>query len=177
MDRYRYVMAASAASSLLLGCASTPPPAVKAAEVEQMQCDQSTSPEEDAKILATTQVIKSEPLYSNVPTDYGDNAHRVNGAKLLVRPPEGVSAERMTRVLQCHSARQLLGQSDRPELANDPYWLPGSWLEIRVTPEDGNYAVTLEANTIDKSLKVYARAVAYADAHPLDTSGVSDRFR
>jgi hypothetical protein len=167
MDKFQYWMAAGAASSLLLGCSSAPPPAVKAAQVEQMQCDESTSPAEDAQILSTTQVIRSEPIYSNVPTAYGDIEHRVNGAKLLVRPPEGVSAERMTRILQCHSARQLLGQSDRPELANDPYCLPGSWLEIRVTPEDGNFAVTLEADTIGKSLEVYHRAVAYADAHPL----------
>jgi hypothetical protein len=167
MDKFQYWMAAGAASSLLLACASAPPPAIKAAEVEQMQCDESTSPAEDAQILATTQVIRSEPIYSNVPSTYGDVEHRVNGAKLLVRPPEGVSAERMTRILQCHCARQLLGQSDRPELANDPYYLPGSWLEIRVTPEDGNFAVTLEADTIGKSLQVYHRAVAYADAHPL----------
>jgi hypothetical protein len=156
--------------SFLLGCATSPPPTVKAAQVEQIQCDQSTSPEEGARILETTKVISSEPIYSNVPSTYGDVEHRVNGAKLVVRPPEGVSSERMTRILQCHSARQLLGQSDHSELANDPYWLPDSWIEIRVTPEDGNYAVTLEANTIAKSLQVYHRAVAYADAHPLETS-------
>lgn len=173
MNKFRYLMAAGATSSFLFGCASAPPPAVKAAQVEQVQCDQSTSPEEDATILATTKVISSEPIYSNVPTSYGDIEHRVNGAKLVVRPPEGVSAERMTRILQCHSARQLLGQSDRPDLANDPYWLPGAWLDIQVTPENGNYAVTLEANTIEKSLQVYARAVAYADAHPLDGAPTS----
>jgi hypothetical protein len=76
----------------------------------------------------------------------------------------------MTRILQCHSARQLLGQTDVAELNKDPYCLPGAWIDIRVTPEDGNYAVKLEADTIDKSLRVYARAAAYADAHPLEPS-------
>ena len=170
MHKFRYPAIAGGVSlSFLLGCATSPPPNVKAAQVEQVQCDQSTSPEEGARILETSRVISSEPIYSNVPSAYGEIEHRVNGAKLVIRPPEGVSAERMTRILQCHSARQLLGQSDS-ELANDPYWLPDSWIDIRVTPEDGNYAVTLEASTITKSLQVYARAVAYADAHPLATS-------
>jgi hypothetical protein len=172
MQKSHCWMLAGAASSILLGCASAPTPTVKAAEVERMQCDESTTPEQDAQILATTKVIRSEPIYSNIPSTYGDIEHRVNGAKLLVRPPEGVSAERMTRILQCHSARELLGQSDRPDLASDPYWLPGAWLEIAVTPEDGNFAITLEADTIAKSLQVYARAVAYADAHPLSAEPV-----
>jgi hypothetical protein len=168
MDNFRYLVMVGAASCLPLGCASAPAPAAQAAQVEQMQCDDSTSAQEAARILQTTKVISSEPIYSNVPTGYDDIEHRVNGAKLLVRPPEGVSPERMTRILQCDSARQLLGRVDRVALPDDPYWLPGSWVDIRVTPEDGNYAVSIEANTITKSLQVYARAVAYADAHPLD---------
>jgi hypothetical protein len=166
MNKYRYLTLAVAASCFPLGCASSPTPTIKAAQVEQLQCDQSTTPQEDAQILESTKVISSEPIYSTVPSV--DNVeHRVNGAKLVVRPPEGVSAERMTRILQCHSARELLGRADRAELASDPYWLPGEWIDIRVTPEDGNYAVTLEADTITKSLQVLARASAYADAHPL----------
>ncbi len=166
MNKYRYLTLAVAASCFPLGCASTPAPTVKAAQVEQLQCDESTTPQEDNRILESTKVISSEPIYSTVPSV--DNVeHRVNGAKLVVRPPEGVSAERMTRILQCHSARELLGRADSAELASDPYWLPGEWIDIRVTPEDGNYAVTLEADTITKSLQVLARAAAYADAHPL----------
>jgi hypothetical protein len=166
MDKSRYLLIAGVMSCFPFGCASNPAPTVKAAQVEQLQCDASTSSQDDARILETTKVIEAEPIYSSIQT-MDQVEHRVNGAKLVVRPPEGVSAERMTRILQCHSARQLLGRSDRPELANDPFWLPGGWVDIRVTPEDGNYAVMLEADTITKSLQVYARAAAYADAHPL----------
>jgi hypothetical protein len=170
MDKLRYLLIAGTASCCALGCASSPTPTVKAAQVEQLQCDASTSPQEDARILESTKVIESEPIYSSVPTGSDNIEHRVNGAKLVIRPPEGVSAERMTRILQCHSARELLGRADRTTVASDPYWLPGAWVDIRVTPEDGNYAVDLEADTIAKSLEVYSRAVAYADAHPLNTS-------
>jgi hypothetical protein len=170
MKTLQYWTVACAGSCLAVGCAASPTPTARAVQVEQLQCDESTSPREDVRILGTTKVISAEPLYSNVPTSYNDIEHRVNGAKLLVRPPEGVSAERMTRVLQCHSARQVLGQADRAELTVDPYWLPGEWILIRVTPEDGNDAVTLEADTITKGLQVYARAAAYADAHPIALS-------
>jgi hypothetical protein len=169
MNKFSHGIAVAAACSFPLGCASTPAPTVKAAIVEQRQCDESTSPQEAARILGTTKVISSEPIYSNVPTAYDDIERRANGAKLVIRPPDGVSAERMTRILQCDSARQLLGRTDRAELANDPYWLPDAWVDIRVTPEDGNYAVTLEGDSIAKSLQIYARAVAYADAHPVAT--------
>lgn len=165
MNTFRHWTIVGAASCFAVGCAANPTPTAKAVQVEQLQCDPSTSPQEDARILETTKVISAERIYSNVPTAYNDIERRVNGAKLLVRPPEGVSPERMTRILQCHSARQLLGQTNLPEVAKDPYSLPGTWLDIRVTPEDGNYAITIEADTIDKSLQVYARAVAYADAH------------
>jgi hypothetical protein len=173
MDKLRYLLIAGTACAL--GCASSPTPTVKAAQVEQLQCDASTSPQEDARILESTRVIESEPIYSNVPTGSDNIEHRVNGAKLVIRPPEGVSAERMTRILQCHSARELLGRDDRANVASDPYWLPGAWVDIRVTPEDGNYAVDLESDTIAKNLKVFSRAAAYADAHPLDTSPAESR--
>jgi hypothetical protein len=114
-------------------------------------------------------VIASEPIYSNVPTAYNDIERRAIGAKLVIRPPEGVSPERMTRILQCHSSRELLGRTDRVELPGDPYWLPGAWVDIGVSPEDGNYAVILQADTIARNLELYSRAAAYADAHPVTT--------
>jgi hypothetical protein len=86
---------------------------------------------------------------------------------LVVRPPEGVSPERMTRIIQCHSARALLGQIDRSQFPDDPFWLPDTWVSIEVKPDNGNYAVTLEANDIPTNLKLAARAKAYAEAHPL----------
>jgi hypothetical protein len=169
MNKFSHGLTIAAAYCFPLGCASTPAPTVRAAFVEQRQCDASTSPQEAARILGMTKVISSEPIYSNVPTAYDDIEKRANGAKLGIRSPDGISAERMTRILQCDSARQLLGRTDRAELANDPYWLPDAWVDIRVTPEDGNYAVMLEGDSIAKSLQIYARAVAYADAHPADT--------
>jgi len=150
------------ALSLATGCATEPRPSVQAAGVEQLQCDASATSKDD--LVRSIAVIHVQPLYSHVRTG-NTSEERVNGAKLLVRPPRGVSAEQLTRVLQCHSARVLLGQLPVNGVPNDPYWLPDSWVNIEVKPENGNFAVTLSANTVRDNLAVYGRANHYADEH------------
>jgi len=151
-----------------MACASTLPPETKAAEVERLQCGGATAEAEDLRVLTDAKVIEARPLYSHVITGNNGLEERVDGTKLVIRPPEGISPERMTRILQCHSARALLGQVDRAKFPDDPFWLPDTWVSIEVKPDNGNYAVTLEANDIPTNLKLAARAKAYAQAHPLD---------
>src|ERR1700691_3390163 len=91
------------------GCASTVPPAAKAASEERMQCEPSAAGQDAEHLVRSTTVLSVEPIYSHVLTA-SHSEDRVNGAKLVVRPPQGVNAEQMTRILQCHSARILLGQ-------------------------------------------------------------------
>jgi hypothetical protein len=146
-------------------CAANPPPAAKAAEVEHMQCDRASA-SRDA-LVRSLQVLSVQPVYAHVMT--GSNAEeRVAGARLVVRPPRGVSAEDMTRVLQCHGARVLLGQI-ASSLPNDPYSLPQQWVNIDVRPYDGNFAVVLSADSVTDNLAVYGRAKNYADEHMVAT--------
>jgi hypothetical protein len=154
-----------------LGCAiaacggSYTSPATKAASVEQIQCRRGALPGEDVRVLQTTTVLSAMPLYSHVITGKNDSEDRVTGARLMVRPPEGVSAERMTRILQCHSAQVLLGQVDTSRLADDPYYLPNAWLDIDVKPESGNFEVVLRAQSIPDGLAVFHKATAFAESH------------
>jgi len=142
-------------------CSSGPVPAVRAAGVERMQCDASASSQD--QLVRSLKVLRVEPLYSHVATGNNNSEERVNGAKIVVRPPNGISAEQLTRVLQCHGARTLLGQmSSAP---NDPYFLPDRWVSIEVKPEDGNFTVALSADTVRDNLQVYGRANHYADEH------------
>jgi hypothetical protein len=148
-------------------CASAPPPAARAAGIERLQCDASATAQDG--LVRSTRVLAVEPVYSHVMTSRGNSEERVCGAKLLVRPPQGVSAEEMTRILQCHSARVLLGQVNRDTVPNDPYWLPDSWVNIEVRPEDGNFAVTVSADSVDENLQIFGRANHYADDHMVAT--------
>jgi hypothetical protein len=148
---------------LLSACAARIPPTARAAQVEQAECANGT-PQDDARVLQSAKVLKAEPIYARVHTNNTDE-ELVSGARLVIRAPEGVSAERLTRMLQCHSAAALLGQIDDSKLADDPTWLPNAWLDIDVKPELGNFAVTLSANSVARNLQVLHRATAFADTH------------
>jgi hypothetical protein len=146
------------------GCTVNVPPAARAAQVEHAQCAGAKTAQDDLRLLEATTVLKAEPLYSRVHTN-GNDEDRVSGAKLLIRPPPGISADRLGLVLQCHSARALLGQVDKSQVPDDPYWLPDAWVDIDVTPEAGNFAVTLRADSVSRNLQVLNRATAFAETH------------
>jgi hypothetical protein len=145
-----------------LACVSQPRAAVRAADIERSQCGSASASQDD--LVRSMAVLQVRPLLTHVRSNTSDE-ERVHGAKLLVRPPQGVSAEQLTRILQCHSARALLGQLNDNSDPNDPYWLPDAWVSIDVTAEDGNFAVTVSADTIKDSLRVYSRVNRYADEH------------
>ena len=148
---------------LLSACAARMPATARATQVEQAECGNGGS-RDDAALLQSAKVLKAEPIYSRMHTNTGEE-ERVNGARLVISAPEGVSADKLTRMLQCHSAAVLLGQIDRSKFSDDPTWLPNAWLDIDVKPEGGNFAVMLSANTIARNLQVLQRATAFADAH------------
>ncbi len=157
--------------SLLAACvASSPSSTTTAAKVARLQCDGSANSDDEVRLLTSTKVLRVEPIYSHVLTSNNNSEARVNGAKLLIRPPQAMTAEQMTRILQCHSARVLLGQANGGAVASDPYWLADSWVDIDVKPENGNFAVTVSADNIHDNLQVLSRAHHYGDDHMLATS-------
>jgi hypothetical protein len=164
MNTLSFVVAAAGIACAGTACAERVAPATKAASVEQLQCDH-RAPGDDVRLLQGTTVLAAHPLYSHVISGKNSSEDRVTGARLTVRPPDGVSPERLTRVIQCHSARALLGQVDTTAFSNDPYWLPDAWLDIQVVPENGNYDVVLRADNIPDGLEVLHRATAFAESH------------
>jgi hypothetical protein len=146
-------------------CSSGPLPVTRAAGVERMQCDATTNSQD--QLVRSLKVLRVQPLYTHIMTGGDSEEERVNGATLIVRPPSGIGAEQLTRALQCHGARTLLGQlSSTP---NDPYFLPDRWVSIDVKPEGGNFAITLSADSVHDNLQVYSRANHYADEHAVAT--------
>jgi len=162
IQHLRLVVGAST-GLLLSACAASVPPTAKAAQVEQAQCSNGAS-QEDVRLLQSARVLKAEPIYAFVHTNDTDE-ERVNGTRLVISAPAGVSADRLAQMLQCHSAAALLGQIDSSKFSNDPTWLPNAWLDIDVKPQAGNFAVTLSANTVGRNLQVLQRATAFADTH------------
>ncbi|MGO9837196.1 MAG: hypothetical protein ACLP1X_23615 [Polyangiaceae bacterium] len=163
-----HLFSALAMGALAFGsaCQSQPRAAVRAADIERAQCEPG-SPSQD-ELVRSIAVLQVRPALTHMRSNTSGE-ERVNGAKLLVRPPHGMSAVQLGRILQCHGARALLGQVNGGYDANDPYWLPDAWVSIDVRAEDGNFAVTLSADTVRDNLRVYGRANHYADEHVLAT--------
>jgi len=146
-------------------CTSAPLPEARAVGLERL--DQCVGTQDGLELLRSTTVLRLDPIYSHVLTTNSGSEQRVNGAKLLVVPPQGMSTSQMDRILECHSAAVLLGKVSSAAIPSDPYWLPNSWVDIDVKPEGGNFAVTLTADTVRDNLQVLRRASHYADEHQL----------
>lgn len=144
-----------------------PQPVTAAASVEQLQCDSRVTAPEVTQLLQANAVLYIKPLYHHIIVNPNNAEDRISGAKLVLRPPPGVSAEELTRILQCHSARVVLGKVSPAEIVDDPYWLPDRWVDIQVTPENGNFAVTVVGDTVHDNIEVLDRATRYAHEHML----------
>lgn len=146
-------------------------PEARAASTERLQCSDPKVSQDELHVLQETVILKVEPLTFHAGANMGsEGGQRVSGAKLLVRAPDGVSIDEMTRVLQCHSAKVILGRPDPATVAGDPYILPDTWLDIDVKSENGLFAVRLSAEKVWQNLALLHRAIAFADAHPRSTN-------
>jgi hypothetical protein len=145
---------------VMSSCATTP--VTKATETEKLQCEPTTL--QGGEIAKHLSVLSVSPNYIRIHSSTMGEEVRTAGAKLLVRPPEAMDANRLLRALQCHAARVALGQ-ESPIQPNDPFTLPGSWLEIEVESEVGNYAITIAADSIPHGLSVLAEAQGFARDH------------
>ncbi|MGD0677247.1 MAG: hypothetical protein ABSC94_17660 [Polyangiaceae bacterium] len=158
--------------AFVLACETDVPPQTAAASVEQLQCDSRVTAPAATELLQANAVLSIKPLYHHIIVNPNNAEDRIAGAKLLIRPPAGVSAEELTRILQCHSARVLLGKVSPAEIPDDPYWLADRWLDIQVTPENGNFAVTLVADSVHDNIEVLGRATRFAHEHMLAVESV-----
>jgi hypothetical protein len=112
-----------------------------------------------AGALAPSLVEEVEPAYSTVPSG-NDRVIRLRGARLHLRPSMNVSAEALQRTLECHQARVTLG--DSPAIANDPYVLPGAWLDIDVGSNGDGLVAAVLVDRFDDAQNVLSRARSYA---------------
>jgi hypothetical protein len=164
MTKYVFARAAAAgAVCLSAGCVTMfeRSPADRAASVERLQCEDSKSPQDDVQLLQSARVLYVEPkmMYAS-----GQVVAKVTGARIVLRPPDGVTSDRLSRILQCHGARAFLRHTDPAKVPHDPYFLPDAWVSIDVKAEGGNYVAVLEADTITNNLRVLRQANEFAAA-------------
>jgi hypothetical protein len=161
--------------AFVLACETRVPLATAAASAEQEQCDARVTSPAATQLLQANAVLYIKPLYHHIIVNPNNAEERPSGVKLVLRPPTGVTAEELTRILQCHSARVLLGKVDPAEIPDDPYWLADRWLDIQVAPENGNFAVTVSADSVHDNMEVIGRATRYAHEHMLASESIPQR--
>jgi hypothetical protein len=137
-------------------------PTAQTRQTRHDACASGTAEVDDIRLLRTITVVTAEPVYAPGHSDLSRSDDRISGTKIVFRQPDGVSPGRMTHILRCHSMQALLGVVDT--LPDDPFSLPGTWVGIKVRPEAGNYAATVEADSTAHNLELVARAKAFAKA-------------
>jgi hypothetical protein len=154
------------------GCVEEPTPQARAADVERFQiCADARESADELRVLRDTKVLRVDPITFYVGADvHSEGGQRVGGVKLLVRPPDGVSADEMRRVLQCHHANFILGRVDPALVASDPYVLPETWVDIDVTPDRGFLSVRMEASRVWENLALLRHETDLANAPRLATA-------
>jgi hypothetical protein len=115
--------------------------------------------DQTAKALSPQSVEAVEPAYSTVPSG-NDRAIRLHGAKLHIRPDVNLSAALLQRALRCHEANVTLGTA--PLLNDDPYAVPGAWLDIRVDSSDDGLVASVLSDEFEDAKQVLTRARTFA---------------
>jgi hypothetical protein len=117
-----------------------------------------------ANVLSPQAVDFVEASYSHTPAGPVDRQARLRGARLHVRPMPGLTGEALLRSLECHQAAVTLGKASA--VADDPYVLPGSWLDLDVDSERGGFLVLVRSDSFEEARAVLDRARRFAAPRP-----------
>jgi hypothetical protein len=110
-------------------------------------------------------VIESvQAAYAHVNQGAGGD-RRLDGVNLHMRPNVNTPVGVLQRTLECHQAAVTLGHA--PELPEDPYVLPGSWLDIDVSLTKEGLMAAVLIDSPDDARRVVERAHKFAPSAPL----------
>jgi hypothetical protein len=111
-------------------------------------------------LLARSAVESVEPAYAYISSGSAEREARLRGARIHLRPGPAMSRESLQRSLECHQARVVLGAASAR--AEDPYVLPGVWLDIDAGSEGDGFVVAVQTNALPDARGVLARARRFA---------------
>jgi hypothetical protein len=89
------------------------------------------------QLLSPSIIDYVEPAYTQ--SGPGDRVERLRGARIHLRPIAALTRESIARSLECHQSRVVLGTT--PPMADDPYGIPGRWLDIDVVSDRDGFVV------------------------------------
>jgi hypothetical protein len=147
------------------GCATSTAasrsPTEVASTMERTRCGPGFDEASLAPLFDQRLVEGTQPSYVTLGGGRSGEQKRLTGAVLRVRPTEGMTPEWLDRALECHSAARVLGRIPESAVPNDPFWLPGSTVDIDVEPNGDSLAVTVRVPTPREAERVLERANAF----------------
>ena len=132
-DRSRHAAAVFVVAAATAACAeqSARTPADLAAFMERTRCASDDDDKAIAPVLNGSAVQRIEPLLGTIGGAKSGPMPELRGVTVIVVALPGITAEWLDRALECHSAKEVLGHEPAP--SDDPFWLPGSFVNIDVT--------------------------------------------
>jgi len=153
------VATAACAQSATQGARS---PADQAAFMERTRCAADDDDKALAPVLSGDAVQGVRPLYSTVESAKGGRQSELRGVTVVVAALPGMTAEWLDRALECHSARNTLGHA--PAASADPFWLPGSNVDIDVRSAKDGFDVAVTGYSPTDARQILDRASAFEKA-------------
>ena len=151
---------------VLAGChffvPDTRTPADRAGELTQ-RC-QAFTEEAAAPLLAPSAIDSVEAAYAHVQSGPSFYQAHLRGARIHLRPIAAMSRESITRSLECHESRVILGTAQ--PAVDAPYGLPDHWLDIDVDSDKDGFVVQVGSDDLPTARDVLERAKRFAAAHP-----------
>lgn len=135
-------------------------PADHARELTQ-RC-QAFTEEAAAALLSPVAIDSVEPAYAHVQSGPSFYQAHLRGARVHLRPIAALSRESITRSLECHQSRVVLGAIQGA--VDDPYGVPGRWLDIDVDSDKDGFVVQLGSDDMSTARDVLDRAKRFAAA-------------
>jgi hypothetical protein len=131
-----------------------------AAFMERTRCAADDDDKALGAVLGGSAVQRVQPLYSTVDNAKAGLQAELRGATVVVEALPGITAEWLDRALECHSAKEALGHTTAA--SDDPFWLPGSSVDIDVRSARDGFDVAVSAYSSSDAHQVLARANAFA---------------
>jgi hypothetical protein len=160
MVRLHHAAAVLVAATAACAEPSARTPADEAAFMERTRCASDDDDKALAPVLGGDAVQRVQPLYSTIEGAKTGHQSELRGAVVIVSALPGITAEWLDRALECHSAKEVLGHE--PKLSDDPFWLPGSSVNIDVTSDRDGFNVAVSAYSANDARRILDRANAFA---------------
>jgi hypothetical protein len=154
---------------LAVGCEpAAKSPVDQATFMESTRCGPEVNDGDLAPVLSGQAIQGVGPLYSTVEAAKSGKESQLRGVIVMVNALPGVSAEWLDRELECHGARLTLGGVQSSPY--DPFWLPGSTVDVDVRPAKDGFAVGIAGYSSADARRIFERAQAFAKAKGVPAS-------